>query len=204
MKKSAPKKKFHTNSQLKAKPINDIVKPEVPSVSSLVDKKEESLLDKHNKKLFIFGLFSAVLIIFLNFLVMLFIFNQNKNENTANKNFSEQMDSKPSIVPSITPEKETIDRSKWSLEILNGTLKPGLARDVADRLEKKGYKVSKTGNADSNSYSETQIFISNEKEDLEIQLFMEDVGVEFDVSEPSGEIDGLSNSARIIIGANYN
>ncbi len=204
MKKSAPKKKFHTKPELKGKEISESVKAEASSAPSLVDKKEESLLDKQNKKLFIFGLFSAVLIICLNFLVMLFIFNQNKNENTASKNFAEQMDSEPSIVPSKTPEKETIDRSKWSLEILNGTSKPGLAREVADRLEKKGYKVSKAGNANSNSYSETQIFISDEKEDLEIQLFMEDVGVEFDVSEQSGEIDGLSNSARIIIGANYN
>lgn len=204
MKKSAPKKRFHTKPELKGKVINEPVKAEAPSASSIVDKKEESLLDKRNKKLFIFGLFSAVLIICLNFIVMLFIFNQNKNEDTANKNFAEKINIKPSIAPSNTPEKETIDRSRWSLEILNGTIKPGLARDVADRLEKKGYKVSKTGNADSNSYSKTQIYVSDEKEDLEIQIFIEDIGVEFDVSEPTGEIGDLSTSARIIIGADYN
>ena len=106
------------------------------------------------------------------------------------------------LTPTPKP-KASIDRSEWSLEVLNGTATPGLAKDLADKLETLGYEIILTGNADNKDYEESQILITSEKDSEEIDLLLEDIKKEIDISSSSGDLEDSTASARIIIGSDY-
>jgi len=70
--------------------------------------------------------------------------------------------------PSATPTEATqdtptptptpsIDRSKYTVRILNGTSTSGLAASVSAKLTGLGYKQDKLGNATNSSFTQTQI-----------------------------------------------
>ncbi len=106
-----------------------------------------------------------------------------------------------SPVPSATPEAMApeIDRSLWTLEVLNGTGKTGLAADVKAKLEDMGYTVSKVGNATESET--TKIFVNKKMADQQ-DAFLADLKGEFNV-DTAGVLSDSSASARIIIGKDY-
>ena len=66
----------------------------------------------------------------------------------------------PAPVPTPAPTSQPVlNRSNWSLEILNGSGVTGAAKKIADKIQALGYPVVKTGNADKDSYVLSQILV---------------------------------------------
>jgi hypothetical protein len=127
-----------------------------------------------------------------------------------NMNSSDSVDATPtesafvviaSPAPSPSPDAMSpeIDRSEWSLEVLNGTGKSGLAAEVKTKLEDMGYTVSKVGNA---AEADTTKILVNKKMADQQDALLADLKDEFNV-ETAGVLSDSSASARIIIGKDY-
>lgn len=112
----------------------------------------------------------------------------------------------PTPIPSPTESPAPIlNRSDWSFEVLNGTGVTGEAKKVADKIKALGYPVVKTGNADKDNYTQTQILV---KADLlnKVDLVIADLKDTIKIASIAGELGGASGtkegtaSARLIIG----
>lgn len=103
----------------------------------------------------------------------------------------------PSLVPS-TPTPSFI-KSNWTLEILNGTKTPGLAKKAAQTLENRGYKILKTGNADNSNYAKTQLFVSKAYTN-QSTFFLVDINSDIKITSVAGELKDSTATARIILG----
>ena len=176
--------------------------PNVPlnaplEVESAKEDRFEELppIEKKNKKIFIIGLFIAVVIITSTLsLGYLFLTNQSSKSNVVPEVVEEEKE------PTPTPVK--LVREDWTIEVLNGSGIAGAAKKMADKFEELGYTVVKTGNADNKDYETTEVFISSEeKSEGEAKLFLEDLDKEFGISDSSGNLSDSTASARIIIGS---
>ena len=103
----------------------------------------------------------------------------------------------------ITPPKEeksvpAFDRTKITLEILNGSGIAGAAKETADRLSSLGYQTIKVANA-SEEVANTQVFLSSEMEKFKSE-FLKDLETDLKEATISGELEDSTASARIIIG----
>ena len=109
----------------------------------------------------------------------------------------------PTQTPTPTPTPNPLIRPEWSFEVLNGTSSPGLARKIADKLIALGYPVIKTGNADKDTYTQTEIQV---KKDLQskIDLVIADLKDTVKIASVGGELKEGTASARIIIGKDLN
>lgn len=98
-----------------------------------------------------------------------------------------------------SPSPASIVRSDWSFEVLNGSGTSGLAKKIALELQNLGYQVVKTGNADKQTYAETEILV---KKDLlgKIDLVIADLKDAIKIASIAGELTEGTASARIILG----
>ncbi len=65
----------------------------------------------------------------------------------------------PTVAPTTapTPTVAAVDRSQYKVRVLNGTTTTGAAANLAADLEKLGWKVTKTGNADSSDVQQSYV-----------------------------------------------
>ncbi len=105
----------------------------------------------------------------------------------------------PTATPAPTEAPKILERSQWSLEVLNGSGVTGLAKKVGDKLQGLGYPVVKTGNADKSNYLTTQILV---KKDLaeKVDLVIADLKDIIKIASYGGELKDSTASARIILG----
>lgn len=101
-------------------------------------------------------------------------------------------------VPTEVPKK-TLDKSEWSLEVLNGSGSTGLAKKIADKIKELGYPVVKVGNADKDSYAITQILVKKDLTD-KLDLVIADLKDVIKIASFGGELKEGTASARVIIG----
>lgn len=156
--------------------------------------REEPPLERSNKRLFIIGTVVTLLVVICTGVVGFYLLQQNSQLSKADTKTTTA-----EATPTTTP-KLTLDRSRWTFEILNGTSKAGVAGVLAEKLRGMGYVILKTGNADSKDYDTTKIFISPDKASGDAELMLQDVKAEVGVSSSSGGLTQGSASARIIIG----
>ncbi len=97
------------------------------------------------------------------------------------------------------PTPAALIRSDWSFEILNGSGVTGQAKKIADQIKDLGYLVIKSGNADKQTYTETQILVKSDFKD-KIDLVIADIKDIVKVASYAGELKDSTASARIIIG----
>lgn len=95
--------------------------------------------------------------------------------------------------PPVTPEP-SFDRSKFTVRVLNGTKKTGLAASVSAKLKELGYKTEKEGNATSSAILRTEVRVKEEATGLLEQL-IKDLSPDFDATsgallKASDVIDG--------------
>lgn len=102
-------------------------------------------------------------------------------------------------IPTPAPTPDPLNKSEWNFEVLNGTTTSGQAKKIADKLIERGYTVVKTGNADKQNYSTTQILVKKELMD-KIDLVVADLKDTVKIASVSGELKEGTASARIIIG----
>lgn len=102
------------------------------------------------------------------------------------------------VLPSAVPS-QAFDRSKWKLEVLNGSGVSGLAKRISGKLAGLGYSVVKTGNADSDGYEKTEIAV---KKGFEAQVsgLIGDLKDAVKIASLSGELSEGNAAARIILG----
>ncbi len=155
--------------------------------------EEEVPLEKTNKKLFITGFFIALLVFGLTGGVF-YLANRASKEIT--KEVTTEIE-EAAATPTATPDSTQLDREEITLEILNGSGVSGAAAGTADIFEALGYEIMKTGNADSTVGNE--LYVGADFEGL-IDVLLEDVEDELDISSISGELEGSTASARIILG----
>lgn len=106
----------------------------------------------------------------------------------------------PASVPTPVPtSRPVLNRSDWSLEILNGSGVTGAAKKIADKIQALGYPVTKTGNADKDNYSLSQILVKEKLQD-QVELVIADLKDIIKIASVAGELKEGTASARIIIG----
>ena len=146
---------------------------------------------KKSKKTLYLVIILVLILVFIGFIFK----HQIKNLVTGG--------AKPTPTPTATltpaPTPNPLNRSDWSLEVLNGTTTSGLAKKLADKLTILGYPVIKTGNADKQNYETTQILVKKELLD-KIDLVAADLKDTVKIASVAGELKEGTASARIIIG----
>ena len=158
----------------------------------LEDMKSSDGGDRVDKKLFLLGVSVFVgTVIFCGLAFFLFLKTPEPQKEIVTE-------AKTAPTPTPTPIVPMLNREEWSLEVLNGSGKSGVAKKTADKLEALGYKIENTGNAPKR-YAKTEIFISSEKAVSDINLFLEDMKKELGVGTISAELTG-NFDAQIIVG----
>lgn len=112
----------------------------------------------------------------------------------------------PISSPTPSPTSQPVlNRSDWSLEILNGSAITGAAKKIADKIQTLGYPVTKVGNAEGGAsgtketYSQTQIFVKKSLQD-QVKLIIADLKDIIKIASVAGELKDSTASVRIIIG----
>lgn len=111
----------------------------------------------------------------------------------------------PSAYETSSPSPSSLVRSDWTFEVLNGSGVSGVAKKVAEELQKLGYLVLKTGNADKQTYAKTEILVRKDYADggafgTKINLVIADIKDVIKIASVAGELREGTASARIIIG----
>ncbi|MBI4038323.1 LytR C-terminal domain-containing protein [Candidatus Daviesbacteria bacterium] len=102
--------------------------------------------------------------------------------------------------PEPSPTPLTLDRSKYTIRILNGTSKSGLAASISAELKDLGYKIGKTGNATNSAFLKTVVRVKEGVIELSDQL-IKDLSPDFEAEvgaplKSSEDVDG-----EVILGA---
>lgn len=135
---------------------------EVPTVNkndSLNYESQSSKTDDNisDKVTYVMG-FIMLIVILLAGTGMVYLFNKhlsNRSEPIAIKTVdSSDVSADENKVSDYSPNDVTV-------EVLNGSTKKGIAKVASDKLEAKGFQVTKLGNADSSSYKENEIYIDS-------------------------------------------
>lgn len=105
----------------------------------------------------------------------------------------------PTETPTPSPTPQALIRSDWSFEILNGSGVTGQAKKIADQIKNLGYSVIKKGNADKQTYTQTQVQVKSDFKD-KIDLVIADIKDIVKVASYAGELKDSTASARIILG----
>ena len=166
----------------------------------------EGPLAKSKRKVLVFG---AITILILILAGGAFLFFGAKGQKPKEENAPASQERETKSTPptssspssSAKPKKTSFDRSEMTLEVLNGSGASGQAAKVADKLAALGYTIIKVGNADRQTYKESQLLLSSKlKDKASIEGFMLDLKKELDIATSSGVLKDSSASAQIIIG----
>lgn len=160
-----------------------------------LENEEETQLEKHNSKLYVVGIAILALVVTgtLSLLIARFVFfaktvNQDK--------VAEEVSTTETSTPTPT-ETSTIDKSKITFEVLNGSGISGLATKKGDELKALGYDVVKTGNAPKTATTNELYVVADQVIDPEV---LKDVETVFSVASSSGEFTSTTAMYRIILG----
>ena len=112
------------------------------------------------------------------------------------------------IFTTATPPAQTddpvapVETEDATIEVLNGTTTEGLAALVVEHLQRQGFQVTRTDNADRSDYADTLIIVHTGKthtaEQLVHLLGLPLTAVEHGVNDPAAEYD-----ISVILGADY-
>lgn len=115
---------------------------------------------------------------------------------------TKQPSSTPTPRPTSNPIDKTtgLDRSKLSVQILNGSGTAGVAAKAADLLKSLGYNVTGTGNTDNYDYQNTVIDVKSPSSKY-LDLLKKDLGTSYTIGSTSASLSSdFSSDARVIIG----
>lgn len=102
------------------------------------------------------------------------------------------------IEPSPSPSP-TFDRSKFTLRVLNGTSKSGLASSVSAKLKDLGYSIDKTGNASGSAVKQTLVRVKSGNDNL-LQQLISDLTPDFQASGGANLNNSDSVDAEVVLG----
>jgi len=110
---------------------------------------------------------------------------------------------KPTSTPTPKPTVNTvdkatgIDRSKLSIQVLNGSGTAGVGKKASDYLESLGYNVIQIGNAENFNFEKTTIQIKSGKESF-LNLLKSDLAKNYSVGTTSADLASDQNADAVI------
>lgn len=114
----------------------------------------------------------------------------------------------PTTPPTPTPTSKVIagsldkttglDRSKLSIEVLNGGGVAGAAGKAADYLKSLGYRIVSTGNADNFDYETTTLQLKSSSSSY-LSLLKKDLSENYSVGTASSSLSATSSSDAVVI-----
>lgn len=133
------------------------------SLQPLQNKSEATPQKNHTKIHFLLWLLLFICVIGASsgLLAYYFQYPPFSQKSVTRENISSQ-----TLKETPSPTKETensattttsVDLSAYTIEILNGTQIPGLAKQLSDDLTAKGVTITSSGNADVDTYTQTEI-----------------------------------------------
>lgn len=107
--------------------------------------------------------------------------------------------STPTPKPTVSPIDKTtgLDRSKLSIQVLNGSGATGVGKKAADYLESLGYNVIQIGNAENFNFEKTTIQIKSGKENF-LNLLKSDLAKNYSVGTTSADLAPDQNSDTVV------
>jgi len=175
--------------KVEKKVIVEEVVPAEESVESENPLEIEVPVEKSNRKLFRAGL--IVILFIFGVTGWVFYFANRYSQKAAQEEIT--LEEGITEEPTATPAPTQLEREEITLEILNGSGVAGAAGDAAEIFEALGYEDVEIGNADETEGNE--LYVSSDVEDL-IDVLLEDVEEELDISSISGELDDSDASVR--------
>lgn len=103
----------------------------------------------------------------------------------------------PTVAPTATPPPANLDKSKLDIKVLNGSGTAGAASKMKDTLEKLGYTVTSTGNADNYNYAQTEIHVSSDQKQY-LDTLKKDLSSDYTISTADTNYSGTG--AEVIVG----
>lgn len=104
----------------------------------------------------------------------------------------------PSPSPSPSPVAE-LDRTEYSVLVVNATSIPGQAGEVSDLLEEAGFESVKTGNAKGEYDEEAVYIVMSEENQTLIDQVAEDTGLELTYSDETETEDSAGTYDIVIV-----
>lgn len=188
-------------------PSTDI--KESPAIDTLPSIKKESeseiieevSVEKSSKKLWILvtlvlGLLAGAAGVFI------FYWVTQKKEPIKEKPVTTTLVT-ASVTPTVSQTTPTptpsFDRSKWTFEVLNGSGVAGIAKKTADKLALAGFVVVLIDNADKNTYSKSELYLTEKLIDQSKMLLSELKNI-ITIASVSGSFKESTAAARLIVG----
>ena len=105
----------------------------------------------------------------------------------------------PTPKPTVNPvDKATgIDRSKLSIQVLNGSGAAGASKKASDYFEGLGYNVIQTGNAENFNFEKTTIQIKSSQENF-LNLLKSDLAKNYSVGTTSADLSSNQNADAVV------
>ncbi len=100
--------------------------------------------------------------------------------------------------PTETPAEQNVDVSKFKIKVLNGTAVSGLAAKMQTALEKAGFTVSGTGNADTKDFQTVQIQAKQTVPTSVISKLKDEIGKTYTVG-PDKALDSSDENDIVVI-----
>lgn len=108
----------------------------------------------------------------------------------------------PTPLPSATPTPQAISKSDIKIQVQNGGGKAGAGSRMKSFLEKNGYTVTEVTNADSYTYTATDIVTKASKAQIS-DILSKDLATEYEVGETSTTLpESSAFDVRVIVGEN--
>jgi len=106
-----------------------------------------------------------------------------------------------SETPTPTPTPSSIDRTKYTVDVLNGSGKTGLAASVSASLKTLGYQIGKTGNATNSAFTTTQVLAKSATPQDVVNALIKDLSPDYNATNGGVLSDSSTADLEVIIGA---
>lgn len=124
-----------------------------------------------------------------------------KSTKSQSANDSMQPTVTVSEEPTATPTPEEVNKSEFTIRILNGSGIVGEAGRAKDLLEGGGFTIDSTGNADNYDYADTVIQAGDTVKQAWVDSLKESLGTKYNVKSSTETIaDGVEADVVVIIG----
>ncbi len=102
------------------------------------------------------------------------------------------------VTPTASPTPKPLDRSKLSIQVLNGNGEPGASKKGSDFLEPLGYNIVEVSNADNFQYKKITIKIKQSKNEYLDQL-KKDLEKNYEIGSTSAELAETTREDAVVI-----
>lgn len=110
------------------------------------------------------------------------------------------LDNNLEVTPIETPiPTPTVDRSEYTVRILNGTKTSGLAASASAKLKELGFQVEKTGNATNSAFLKTVVRVKEGESNL-LSILLKDLMPDFTAEEGPVLKQSDTSDAEVILG----